>query len=163
MRRSAFAAAGLSATLWAVLATGAAAQAVGGFPQGTYPGLYNPYGMMGQNSGFMPGMNGMNGMPSQQLGAMMGMRMLQGMGGFHGVQTGVANPIMGGGFGSQPQLYYDGPPSPGSGTSTSKSKGGSQSKREAARAQRAEEKRLAAAAKAKPKAEKKTRKPKDQQ
>ena len=85
------------------------------------------------------------------------------MGGFHGVQTGVANPIMNGGYGSQPQLYYDGP---ASSMSSGTSKSGSHAKRDAARAQRAEEKRLAAAAKAKPKAEKvakKSRKPKDQQ
>ena len=122
------------------------AQVVGGFPQGTYPGLYNPYGMMGSNGGFS---NGMNGVSGNQLGAMMGMRMLQGYAGYHGVQTGVANPIMGGGYGSVPQLYYDGPPASGNSSSSGKAaKGNSQSKRDAARAQRAEEKRAAAAAKA---------------
>ena len=127
-------------------------------PAGSFPGLqFNPFGISGPNSGFGPGMNGFT---PQQFNTMMGMRMMQGMG-RHGVQTGVPNPVMDGGFGAPPQMYYDGPPSS---MASGKSKSGSLSKRDAARAQRAEEKRMAAAAKAKPKAEKvskKSRKAKD--
>ncbi len=162
MRLARFAVLGLCGAIWAGLTAAASAQVVGGFPPGTYPGLqYSPYGSFMPHSGFG---SGMNGLTPQQFSTMMGMRMLQGMGGYHGVQTGVPNPIInGGGFGGQPQLYNEGPAtSTGSGTSNS----GTQSKRAAARAERAEEKRLAAAAKAKTKADKvgkQTRKPKDPQ
>ena len=165
MRLARFAAVALCCAVWVSLAGAASAQMVGGSPVGNFPGLqFNPFG----GSGMMPGMNG--GVSPQQFNTMMGMRMLQGMGGFHGVQTGVANPFMNGGYGSQPELYYDGPSTTtGSGNSKSSgktAKSNSHSKRDAARAQRAEEKRMAAAAKAKPKAEKvakKSRKAKDQQ
>jgi hypothetical protein len=166
MRLARFAVAALCCAVWVSLASAASAQMVGSPPVGNFPGLqFNPFG----NSGFAPGMNGMNGVSPQQFNTMMGMRMMQGMGGFHGVQTGVANPFMNGGYGSQPELYYDGPSSTmGSGNSKhgGKAKSNSHAKRDAARAQRAEEKRMAAAAKAKPKGEKvakKSRKAKDQQ
>ena len=102
------------------------------------------------------------GMMSPQMNTMMGMRMMQGFGG-GGVQTGMQNPIISGGYGSQPQLYNEPTGSMAGGKHGSKKS--SYSKRDEARAQRAEQKRAAAAAKAKPKAEKvakKSRKPQNQ-
>ncbi len=151
----------LTCAAWALLSSTAPAQVVGG-PMGNFPGLgFNPFGNgFAPNTGFMPGMNGFS---NQQLGSMMGMRMMQGMGGYHGVQTGVANPFMNGGFGSQPDLYYEPPASNSTSSAGGKVKhSGSSSKREEARARRAEEKRLAAEAKAKPKAAKKPRPQKGQ-
>ena len=139
----------------------AAAQVVGGGPVGNFPGLnFNPFGgsAFGPDSGFMPGMNGMG---NQQLGAMMGMSMLGGFGN-RGVQTGVANPFMNSGFGSQPQLYYEPPASSSGSASSGKAKhSGSSAKPRGSQSQACRAERLAALAKAE-KSSKKPRKTKDQ-
>ena len=144
----------LFCTGWTALPAGAQGQVVGGIP-GMLPGQgFSPFG----NSGMMPGMNGFN---NQQLGTMMGMRMMQGFGN-RGVQTGMADPFVNNGFGSQPALYAEQPGASNSAASGKSKHAGSSSKREEARAKRAEQKRLAAEAKAKPKADKVSKKSRKQ-